>query len=95
MHRILRPGGTLLVANVDLQALNGLDRIRSLIRMVYHGVVGGRVKPPKRFGRNAMSEKQLCDLLGRSGFRVDGVETIKDPSRSSNIPVQFIRAVKV
>jgi hypothetical protein len=95
MQRILRAGGTLIIANIDPQALNGLDRIRSLIRIVYQGLLGYRAKPPKGFGRNVMSEKQLCDLLGRSGFRVDEVETIKDPSRSSNIPVQYIRAVKV
>lgn len=95
MHRILRAGGTLIIANIDPQALNGLDRIRSLIRIVYQGLLGYRTKPPKGFGRNVMSETHLCDLLGRSGFRVEGVETIKDPSRSSNIPVQYIRAVKV
>jgi ABC-2 type transport system ATP-binding protein len=95
MHRILRVGGTLIIANIDPQALNGLDRIRSLIRIVYQGMLGYRAKPPKGLGRNVMSEKQLCDLLGRSGFRVDEVETIKDSSRSSNIPIEYIRAVKV
>jgi ubiquinone/menaquinone biosynthesis C-methylase UbiE len=95
MHRILRGGGTLIIANINPRALNGLDGIRSLIRIVYRGLVGYRAKPPKGFGRNVMSEKQLCDLLGRLGFRVEGVETIQDPSRSSNIPIQYIRAVKV
>jgi ABC-2 type transport system ATP-binding protein len=95
MRRILRPGGTLIIANLDPQALNGLDRICSLIRIVYRGVVGYRLKPPKGLGRNVMTEKQLGDLLGRSRFRVDSTETIRDPSRSSNIPVQYIRAVKI
>ena len=76
-------------------ALTGLGRIRSLIRLVYQGVVGYRIKPPKGFGRNVMTEKQLRELLGRSGFRVDSAEAIRDPSRSSNIPIQYIRAVKV
>lgn len=95
MHRILRPGGTLLIANLDPQALNGLDRIRSLIRIVYRGVVGYRLKPPRGFGGNVITEEQLRDLLSRSRFRVDSAETIKDPSRSSNIPIQYIRAAKV
>jgi hypothetical protein len=90
---LLQLGGTLVIVNLDPQALHGLDRIRSRVRIVYQGFVGFRVKPPKGFGRNVMSEKRLCDLLGRSGFRVDGA--IKDPSRSSNIPVEYIRAVKV
>jgi ubiquinone/menaquinone biosynthesis C-methylase UbiE len=94
MHRILRPGGTLIIANLDPQALNGLDRIRSLIRIVYQGVVGYRIKPPKGFGRNVMTAMQLRELLGQSGFRLDSAETIRDPSRSSNIPIQYVRAVK-
>jgi|SRR5581483_7792693 len=95
MRRILQPSGTLIIVNLDPQALNGLDRIRSLIRVVYQGVVGYRVKPPKGFGRNVQTEDQLRELLGRAGFRVEEAEAIKDPSRTSNIPVQYIRATKV
>ena len=97
MRRILKPGGTLIIANVDprARALNGLDRVRCLIRIFYHGATGYRTKPPKGFGKNAMTEKQLCDLLGKSGFKVISAEMIKDPSRSSNLPVGYIRAVKV
>jgi ABC-2 type transport system ATP-binding protein len=95
MHRILKPGGTLIIANLDPRALNGLDRVRCLIRIVYRGVIGYRVKPPKGFGKNVMTEKQLCDLLGQSGFKVVSTETIRDPSRSSHIPVEYIRAAKV
>jgi hypothetical protein len=62
---------------------------------VYHGATGYRMKPPKGFGKNAMTEKELCDLLGKSGFRVVSADTIKDPSRSSNLPIEYIRAVKV
>jgi ubiquinone/menaquinone biosynthesis C-methylase UbiE len=94
MHRILRPGGTLLIVNLDPQAVNGLARIRSTIRVLYHGIVGYRVKPPKGFGRNVMTEVRLRELLLRSGFRVSGIEAIRDSSRSSNIPVEYIRAAK-
>jgi hypothetical protein len=94
MYRILRSGGTLIVVNLDPQALNELGRIRSLIRIVYQGVVGYRIKPPKGFGRNVMTEAQLRELLGRSGFRVGSTETIRDSSRSSNIPVEYVRAEK-
>lgn len=94
MHRILRPGGTLLIVNLDPQAVNGLARIRSTIRVLYHGIVGYRVKPPKGFGRNVMTEERLRELLLRSGFRVSGIEAIRDSSRSSNIPVEYVRAAK-
>lgn len=95
MHRILRPGGTLIVVNLDPNALNLPNRIRAAIRILYRGLVGYRLKPPKRFGRNVMGERQLLDLLRASKFQVDDSETIKDPSRSSNIPVQYIRAARI
>ena len=50
MRRILKPGGTLIIANLDPGALIGLDRARALMRVVYRGVTGYRVKPPKGSG---------------------------------------------
>jgi hypothetical protein len=85
----------LIVSNLDPGALNGVDRVCCLIRILYYGLTGYRVKPPKGLGKNIMTEKQLCGLLGKSGFEVASTETIKDTSRSSNIPVEYIRAVKV
>ncbi len=95
MRRILKPGGTLIILNLDPRALNGLDCVCSRIRIVYQGLMGYRVKPPRGFGKNVVTEKQLCDLLAKARFEVISTETIKDPSRSSNIPVEYIRAVKV
>lgn len=95
MHRILKPGGMLIISNLDLGSLNGLDRVRRLIRILYHGLTGYWVKPPKGFGKNLMTGKQLCNLLGKAGFEVISTETIKDTSRSSNIPVEYIKAVKI
>ena len=95
MRRILKPGGTLIISNLDPGALSGLDRVRCWIRVLYQGITGYRVKPPKGFGKNVLTEKQLCDLLGSVGFEVISRETIKDSSRSSNIPVEYIRAAKV
>jgi len=94
MHRILRPGGTLIIANLDPQALTGLARLRSLLRVLYQGIVGYRVKPPKGLGRNVLTEKQLRKLLGRSGFRCETSETVKDSSGAATIPVEYVRAVK-
>jgi ABC-2 type transport system ATP-binding protein len=94
VHRILKPGGTLIIANLDPGALSGLDRLRCLIRILYHGLTGYRAKPPKGFGKNVMTERQLCDLLSQSGFEVVSTETARDTSRSSNIPVEYIRAIR-
>ena len=77
MRRILKPGGTLIIANLDPAALNGLDRLRCMVRILYRGVTGYRVKPPRGFGKNVMSRSQLCELVGKAGFRVVGAETIQ------------------
>src|SRR5262245_1233234 len=95
MHRILKPRGLLMISNLDPGALKGVDRVRCLIRILCHGITGYRVKPPRGFGKHTMTEKQLCDLLVNSKFQVISTETIKDTSCSSNIPVEYIRAVKV
>jgi ubiquinone/menaquinone biosynthesis C-methylase UbiE len=92
MRRILKPRATLIISNLDPGALSRIDRVRCLIRILYHGLTGYRVKPPKGLGKNTLTEKELCDLLGKLGFEVTSTETIKD---TSNIPVEYIRAVKV
>jgi hypothetical protein len=95
MRRILKPGGSLIISNLDPGALHGLARVRCWIRIFYRGFTGYRIKPPKGFGNNVTTERQLCDLLASAGFEVVSTETITDPSRSSNIPVQYIKALKV
>jgi len=95
MNRILKTGGILIIANLDPAVLTGSDRVRCLVRILYHGITGYRLKPPKGFGRNVLTEKQLCDLLIETGFRIQSSETIRDATRSSHIPVEYIRAVKV
>jgi hypothetical protein len=62
---------------------------------LYQGFVGYPTKPPKGFGRNMLTEKQLCNLLRESGFEVSGIEPIRDPLRSSNIPIEYVKARKL
>jgi ubiquinone/menaquinone biosynthesis C-methylase UbiE len=94
MHRILKPGGTLIISNLDPLALRGLDRLRCLARIVYRGMTGYGSKPPRRFGRNVVTEAQLRTLLRDAGFTVASAETLRDASRSSNIPLEYVRALK-
>jgi ubiquinone/menaquinone biosynthesis C-methylase UbiE len=94
MRRILKPGGLLIIANLDFHALGGLDRARATVRILYRGATGYRLKPPKRFITKMLTKKELRDLLNRSGFKVLSSETIKDQSRSSNIPMEYVKAVK-
>ena len=95
MHRIVRAGGTLIIANVDFPALAGLDRLRAFARMLFQGMIGFQTRPPKNFGRNMLTERELCDLLRETGFEVVGSEAVKDASRSSNIPIEYVKARKM
>jgi len=95
MHPILKTGDMLIVANLDPGTLGGLDRVFSWIRIVYRGFTGYRVKPPKGFGRNVLTAEQLTRQLVAVGFRVSSTERIKDTSRTSHIPIDYVRAVKL
>jgi len=95
MHRILGPGGALIIGDLDPFALPPLAHLRGLARVLYYGVAGYRLKPPKSFGRNVLTKDQLGDLLGASGFRVDCAEAVHDRSRASNLPVEYVRATRV
>jgi ubiquinone/menaquinone biosynthesis C-methylase UbiE len=95
MHRILRRGGRLIIANLDPMALPPLARLRAVARVLYLGVVGYRLKPPKGFGRQVVCKDRLVELLTAGGFRVDSVEVVADPSFASSVPVDYVRATRI
>lgn len=95
MRRILKPGGILIVANLDPGALKPFDRLRCWVRIIVNGLARFRVKPPKGFGQHMLTEEQLSSDLRDAGFKVLSRETIRDGSRSSNIPVEYVRARRV
>ena len=94
MHRVLKAGGLLIAVNLDPKALAGFDRLRARVRVLYEGICGYRTKPPKGLIRRVLSGHELCDLLVQSGFEVLEMDVIRDPSRSSNIPVEYVRAAR-
>ena len=94
MRRVLKLFGTLIIANPDREEFNRIDRFRSSVRIVYHGVTGYRVKPPKQFAAN-VGGARLARLLDEHGFAVTHAESVRDASRSSNVPIQYVRAVRV
>jgi len=93
MRRILKPGGTLIVANPDRAPLTGLDRLRSSFRILFHGITGYRVKPPKAFATNVGGER-LARLLTGQGFAIESDEMLQDSSRSSSVPIRYVRAAR-
>jgi ABC-2 type transport system ATP-binding protein len=95
MHRILKPGGTLIISNGDPKMLSTGNRFRWLARGIFYGITRHRVKPPKGFSKNVVTEKELCNLLVKTGFKVVNAESFRDESSSANLPVEYIKAVKV
>ena len=95
MHRVVKPGGLLIIANLDVHALSLPQRMQCLFRVVYQGRRGYAVRPPRRFGRNVIGKAELCKLLQRSGFEVIRSETMTNNSRASYIPVDYICARKI
>jgi hypothetical protein len=85
----------LIVANLDPAALKPFDRLRCWVRIIFNGLARFRVKPPKGFGQQMLTEEQLCFHLRDAGFKVLSRVTIRDGSRSSNIPVEYVKAKKV
>jgi ABC-2 type transport system ATP-binding protein len=92
MRRVLKPGGLLLIANLDVLALSLSQRMQCLFRVVYQGRRGYAIRPPRRFGRNVIGRGRLCQMLAEHGFEVLGHETITNATRASYIPVNYVRA---
>lgn len=94
MHRILKPGGMLIIANANPRAFSSLNRFWWLVRGLYYGLTRHRAKPPKGIAGNLFTAGPLRDLLVKCGFKILCTETIRDVSRSSNMPVEYIKAAK-
>ncbi len=92
MRRMLRPGGMLVVLNLDLFALRPLSRLCARMRILYYGITHYRTKPPKNFGRSLLSARDLSGLLVKTGFENVAVEGFKSPGGFSDVPIEFITA---
>lgn len=89
--RILRPGGTLLIANPDWGFLDMDTLVKSGQRLLlnYRKAVEDHPLP----GEN-MGEDRLKKLVEDAGFRIASMELIRDVSDSSNCTMEYLRAVK-
>jgi ubiquinone/menaquinone biosynthesis C-methylase UbiE len=94
MRRILRPGGTLIISNPDPALLSGFNRFRWLTRGFFYGITRYRTKPPKGLFDKVQTEKQLCDLLVKSGFDIQSTEIIRNAAQPHNLPLEYVKAVK-
>ena len=93
MRRLLKPGGMVVVINLDPLALGALRRLCAQVRILYYGITGYRTKPPRNFSKNIISACDLSSLLVQSGFRNVSVELFKSSDRFSDVPIELIKAI--
>lgn len=94
LQRVLRPGGALLVANLDVQALSFPRRVQLIARTIYYSKIRYNRAMPRVKPKRMLSAAQLRAKLELGGFRVDCVEEIRDRTCAYNCPVAYVRATK-
>lgn len=88
MRRILRPGGTLVLAVPTMEGVPFPAKIRGLLRN-YRAY--GTFLPP---GSRMYTRESVTELLIREGFRPDDVSLITDPAHPGGLPGLWVRAVR-
>jgi ubiquinone/menaquinone biosynthesis C-methylase UbiE len=91
MKRILKPDGTLIIANLD-PGLKAPYNMIGVLRAMYHALMKYHRQMP--VPPNMMTGSQLSEKLEKAGFKVNSMDMLRDTGRASNFPVDYIKAVK-
>ncbi len=83
-QRILKPGGRIIIANPNILLLGRLRLFQFLCR----SVIAWRGKLPP------VSFRSVSELLDDTTFTVERQDVIRDPSRPSSAPVEYVTLVK-
>ncbi len=83
-ERILKPGGRIIIANPNVPLLKGFRLFQFLCRNIvaWHGKL-----PPVNF-------TSVSELVDKTGFTVESLHVIKDPSNPSSAPVEYATLIK-
>ncbi|MDD1720016.1 MAG: class I SAM-dependent methyltransferase [Methanoregulaceae archaeon] len=88
MHRILKPGGRLLLTVPTIEGLGLPGILRALFRNLQ---VFGRLRQP---GTVLYTHKTLGDLIASSGFTVLGMKRLSDLEHPGGFSGLYVQAVK-
>jgi SAM-dependent methyltransferase len=88
MRRILRPGGTLILAIPTLEGLSLHEKIRGILRNL-RGF--GRLSQP---GTRIYTSRSIGPLLAGAGFRPDEIALVTDPEHPGGFAGLWVRAVR-
>jgi ubiquinone/menaquinone biosynthesis C-methylase UbiE len=88
MHRILKPGGRLIMAIPTVEGMSTANRYEGIQRMFR--LFGTRTPP----GSRRYSEKSLRLVIRSAGFDLLDMEWIDDPEHPTGFHCMYLRAVK-
>jgi hypothetical protein len=94
VNRILKPGGALIVANLDVLALSMPLRLVLLPRTLAYSAIGYHRALPRVTQDRLLDEAKLRRRLEEAGFCVAESELIRDRSVPWNCPVDYVKAIK-
>lgn len=94
LNRVTKPGGLLIVANLDVQALSFPFAMMLIARTMYYAKRKYNRAMPRVTPKRMLSARQLQQKLEAAGFRVDRTEQIRDRSCFYNCPIAYVRAIK-
>ncbi len=83
-YRILKPHGTLIVANPNILLLSRFNLFKFLLR----ALIAWRAKLPP------VSFRSVKDLIEHTGFTIVSMDVIQDPANKSSAPVEYVKLVK-
>ena len=89
IHRLLKPGGKMILAIPTMEDLCLSDKLRCIVRNYR---TYGTIRPP---GTKLYTSRSLPPLITRGGFRVLDVEQLTDPAHPGGFSGLYVRAVKM
>jgi ubiquinone/menaquinone biosynthesis C-methylase UbiE len=89
MHRILKPGGKLILAIPTMEGLSLSDKLRGILR--HYRTFGGFRAP----GSRLYTRQSLPPVIAQGGFRILDIEQLTDPARLGGFSGLYVRAEKI
>ncbi|MDD1686044.1 class I SAM-dependent methyltransferase [Methanoregula sp.] len=89
MHRILKPGGNLILAVPTTEGLTLPDKLRGVMRQYR---TFGRLRAP---GTILYTRQSLTPVIVQGGFKILDIEHLVDPTHAGGFSGLYVRAEKI
>ncbi len=89
MHRILKPGGKLILAVPTMEGISLSDKLRGILR---HYRTFGTFRAP---GTKIYTHRSLPPVIAQGGFKILDVQQLMDLTHSGGFSGLYVRAEKI